>query len=129
MGMTPQQLRDGYAAFGSGDFEKVKSNFSDDVIFHVGGNNSFSGDYKGWDEVLGFFARLAQETQGSFKFDLHDVLTSDEHAVGLAHVTATRGDKTLDQNVVHVYHTNDEGQITEAWTFPEDSALADEFWS
>lgn len=124
-----EQLKKAYQAFGSGDLDTVGQLLADDVLWHVGGDTPISGDYKGRDEVFGFFAKLVQETGGSFKLDVHDILANDEHAVALCHTSAQRNGKTLDQNVVHVYHIGTDGRATEFWGFPEDSRVIEEFWS
>ena len=124
------RLRRGYAAFAGGDLDTLRNEiFAEDVVFHVTGNNPLAGDYKGIDEVFGFFGRLVQETGGTLKIELHDALANDEHAVGLVRISGERNGKSLAQNVVHVYHANPDGKVTEQWSFPENSAAVDEFWS
>jgi uncharacterized protein len=121
-------FRQGYDAFATGDMDKLRELLSDDVTWHQPGNNTMSGDFTGMDEVLGLFARLFQETNGTFRTDIHDVLANDTHGVVLAHVTGQRGDKSLDQDYVHVAHFRD-GKLTEAWIHNTDEPAADDFWS
>jgi ketosteroid isomerase-like protein len=121
-------VRRGYAAFGTGDLPTLSELFADDVIWHVGGRSSITADYKGKGEVLGFFGRLAQETGGTFRLDLHDVLANDEHAIGLVKTAAERQGRTLDDNGVQVFHIED-GKVTESWFHPGDEYATDEFWS
>lgn len=124
------RLNKGYEAFAAGDMDTLRDLFADDILWHVPGNNPLAGDYKGRDEVFGFFARVAQETGGTFRLELHDVLSNDEHAVALARVSGERAGKRLDgQPNVHVYHVNDEGKVIEFWGFSQDSSKIDEFWS
>jgi ketosteroid isomerase-like protein len=124
------RLKKGYEAFAAGDMDTLRDLFVDDILWHVPGNNPLAGDYKGRDEVFGFFARIAQETGGNFRLELHDVLSNDEHAVALARVSGERAGKRLDgEPNVHVYHVNDEGKVTEFWGFSQDSSKVDEFWS
>lgn len=87
-----------------------------------------SGDYEGKDAVFGLFGLLAQETGGSFKNEIHDMLGNDDHVVALVNASAVRGGKTLDGNVVHILHLKD-GKMTEFWSFPEDQVTFDEFWT
>lgn len=124
-----QRLREGYDAFSRGDLDALRELLAPDVVWHAGGNNSLTGDYKGLDEVFGFFGRIFQETGGSFKNEIHDLLANDEHGVALVHSTAERNGKRLKQNVTHVFHINDEGKPTEFWGFSEDQKALDEFWS
>jgi ketosteroid isomerase-like protein len=118
----------GYAAFGTGDIPTLGELFSDDVIWHVGGRSTITGDYKGKAEVFGLFGRLAQETAGTFRLEVHDVLANDEHAIGMIRTTGERAGRTLDDNGVQVFHIED-GKVTESWFYPGDQYASDGFWS
>ena len=120
-------LKDGYAAFGSGDMAKLTELFADDVVWHVPGNNLISGTHSGRDAVFAAFAKTTQLTSGSFKIELHDVVANDEHAVALTRAKASREGRTLDSADIDVYHVKD-GKVTEMWSFSEDSAANDAFW-
>ena len=123
-----ERARAGYEAFASGDLATVMDLFSDDIVWHSGGNNILAGVYEGKEAVLGYFGRLMQETGGSFKNDIHDLLANDEHGVALVTSSATRGGKSYEENSVHVFHMRD-GKVTEYWSFAEDQSLVDEFWA
>jgi hypothetical protein len=120
--------RTGYEAFARGDLEAVSKIFADDIVWHSGGDNILSGDYEGKEAVFGFFGALMQETGGSYSNDIHDMLANDDHGVALVNASATRGDKSFEGNIVHVFHMRD-GKMTEFWSFPEDQDLFDEFWN
>ena len=113
-------LRKGYAAFSSGDLDTVRSIFAEDIAWHVGGKSQLAGDYKGIDDVFGFFGKLFELSGGNFTMTVHDVIANDEHGVALVHSEATNGDKRLDQNTVHVWHIS-AGKATEFWGFDWDS--------
>lgn len=123
-----ETAREGYAAFASGNLAAVSALFSDDIVWHSGGNNILTGDYEGKQAVLGFFGLLIQETGGTFRNDIHDMLANDDHGVALVTLSATRGDKSFEGRVVHVFHMRD-GKMTEFWALPEDSNLFDDFWA
>jgi len=78
-----QLVRRGYEAFNSGDVETLISLFSKDVVQHVPGEGPFAGTYKGVEAVLGYYGRLGEETDGTFRAHLIDV-----HGDGLGHVCA-----------------------------------------
>lgn len=124
-----QRLREGYAAFGRGDLDALRGLFSPDMVWHVGGNNPLSGDYKGIDAVFEFFGKIFAETAGTFKNEVHDVLANDSHGVALVRQSGERNGKKIDTNAVHVVHYNDQGQTTESWIVPEKAAEVDAFWS
>jgi ketosteroid isomerase-like protein len=121
-------VRRGFAAFGTGDIATLRELLADDTVWHVGGRSPITGDYKGKDEVLGFFAQLAERAGGTFRVDVHDMLANDEHVVALVKGTAERQGKTLNDNGVQVFHVKD-GKVTEEWFHPGDQYANDEFWS
>ncbi|HEX6493738.1 MAG TPA: hypothetical protein VF112_09515 [Candidatus Dormibacteraeota bacterium] len=43
-----------------------------------------------------------QETEGTFKVEVHDILANDEHAVALAVVSGQRQGKSLSDRYTHV---------------------------
>lgn len=123
------RLREGYAAFDNADFDTVRGFIAEDAVWHVPGDNPLSGDYKGQDEIFTMFSNFVQLTNGTAKNEIHDVLANDEHGTILVRFTAQREDgRTLDMNEVHVVHLRD-GQLTEWWSFEEDLARANAFFS
>ncbi len=121
-------VRRGFAAFGTGDMATLGELFADDIVWHSGGRNPIAGDYKGKDEVFGFFARLAERAGGTFRVDIHDVLANDEHVVALTTGSAEREGKRLSDDGVQIFHVKD-GKVTETWFHPGDQYANDEFWS
>ena len=117
----------GYEAFAAGDLAAVSDLLSDDIVWHSGGSNILTGDYVGKEAVLGFFGLLMQESGGSFRNDIHDMLANDEHGVALVTMSANRGGESFEGRVVHVFHMSD-GKMTEFWAIPEDQSRYDEFW-
>lgn len=77
-------VRRGYAAFNSHDVETLTDLFSNDIVHHVPGHGPLAGTYKGIESVLGYFGKLAEMTDGTFRADLIDV-----HGDGSGHVCAT----------------------------------------
>ena len=120
-------IRKGYEAFGKGDMDTIRGLFADDIVWHAPGRSQFSGDFRGVDEVLGQFARLFEETNGTFNVEIHDVLANDEHVVVLAVARGERSGKTLEDRGVQVFHVKD-GKVTEQWLHSEDQYAADEFF-
>ena len=121
-------LRKGYTAYGSGDIEVLNELFADDILWHVAGRGPLAGDYKGRDQVFGFFGKLMELSDGTAKLELHDVLANDDHGVALVTGTATRNGATFTGPDVHTFHIRD-GKVVEFWDAPLDQYAADEFWS
>jgi uncharacterized protein len=120
--------RRGYDAFARGDLASLADIFADEIVWHVPPPGPLAGTYRGRDEVFGVFARLAQETGGTFKLAVHDVVANDEHAVALVTASATRNGKSLDDGQAHVFHVTN-GKITEFWGTTTDPLASVEFWS
>ena len=124
-----QKLKDGYAAFKNQDFETLNELFADDIIWHVPGTSPLAGDYKGKEEVFGFFGKTIEMSGGTFSLETHDFFANDERGVVLATVTAQRGGKTLNSRQANVMRFDDQGRVAEFWNFLEDTEVASEFWS
>jgi len=120
-------FRRGYAAFQAGDLDTVRSLLASDVVWHNPGHNHLSGDYTGVDAAIGLFLKFFEESGGTFKVEVHDVLANDDHGVALVTASASKGDSSFASRAAHVVHIRD-GKLTESWFFGEDEAAADAFW-
>jgi ketosteroid isomerase-like protein len=120
--------RRGYEAFAKGDLATLSELMADGVTWHVLGVGSLDGTYRGQSEVFGFFGRLAEETGGTFRLDVHDVLANDGHAVALCTLSASRGGKSIEVPVANVSHMRD-GKITEFWASTTDPQASIDFWT
>jgi ketosteroid isomerase-like protein len=118
----------GYEAFANGDMETVAKLFAPTLSWHVPGRSPIAGDYTGPDEVFGYFGRLMDGTGGTFHIEIHDLLASNDHVVVLTRETAVRDGRSLDANLVHIWHLQDR-QATEFWAIPADAQALDAFWS
>jgi len=112
-------FRQGYEAFNRGDMDTIRTTFDPAVIWHVGGRSRFTGDKRGIDETLAFFLQLQQESGGTFKLDVHDVVANDEHAVAIVNSHIEKDGTTVDSKAAHVVHVKN-GRITESWFFGDD---------
>jgi hypothetical protein len=119
------RIQDGYAAFAKGDFDVLTGLFAENIVWHSGGRNQLTGDYRGREAVFGYFAKLMEVTDGTFHIDLHAVLADDEHGVALTIITASRDGKTIATNEADVMHLR-HGQVTEFWTTSVDTRAFDE---
>ena len=119
------RLKDGYAAFAKGDFAELNDLFAEDLLWHEGGRNQLSGEYRGRDAVYGLFGKLMEVTEGSFHLDLHAAFADDEHGVVLVTTTASRGGRSVTTNDVHVFHLRD-GKVVEFWDSSTDQYAIDE---
>src|SRR3954451_22862530 len=83
-------LRKGYNAYSTGDADVLNDLFADDITWHVTGRSALSGDYKGKEQVFGFFGKIMELSGGTSKLEVHDILANDNHGVVLVTGTASR---------------------------------------
>jgi ketosteroid isomerase-like protein len=121
-------LNTGYDAFDKGDMDTVRELFADDIVFHVPGSSQVSGEYRGQNDVFGFFGKLMELSGGTFKIERHAVLADDEHATVLSTTTAQREGKTLKSKTADVFHVKD-GKVAECWTLSADQDQLDAFFA
>jgi ketosteroid isomerase-like protein len=90
-------VRRGYDAFSRGDMDALRQVMTADCAQHVPGSHPLAGDYKGQDAIIEFYRRTLEETAGSFRVELRDVLVDGRgHAVAVHRTTAERRGKHLD---------------------------------
>ena len=117
-------LRGLLQAFAERDAVAVETAFDDDVTWHAPGTNRFSGQFLG---RVAAMQRLDQMREAgiSTRFDVHDVVANDEHAVALVHLHLEVADgRRYDQPQVQVAHVRS-GRIVEFWTMNQDQAVLD----
>lgn len=120
-------VRSVYEAFGRGDMEGLFNTFTDDIVFHVPGNTPLSGDHRGKEQLSRFFQNVGERSAGTIRLEVHDVVGSDQHVVGLANISGQPKGQPLSYHVVHVWHVRD-GKLAEMWEHPEQAGF-DAFWS
>jgi hypothetical protein len=120
-----QRLRAGYTAFSSGDFDALNDLFDENAVWHVSGRSQLAGDYRGRDEIYGFFGRIMEVTGGSFVLELHAVLADDDHGVALVTASGSRDGSSASTQDAHVFHLRD-GHVIEFWNASTDQYAGDE---
>jgi ketosteroid isomerase-like protein len=121
-------LRKGYEAFSQGDMDTVSGLFADDIVWHEGGRNPLSGEYKGKDQVFSLFARLVELSEGTLRIEVHDVVANDEHGVALVTISASRKGRTFSGTSADVFHIRD-GKALEFWDNVTDRYGLDEVFN
>jgi uncharacterized protein len=109
-------VRKGYEAFSSGDVATLRQLLDPQVVWHAGGRNALSGDYRGVEDVLGFFGRTMEYTQGSFQVSIEEVLINDQGAAVVQRSSAQRNGKSFDDRGVQLFRISD-GKAVEVWQF------------
>jgi ketosteroid isomerase-like protein len=114
--------------YAGGEQAPVADMLTDDVTWHVPGHSVIAGDYRGRDEVLGYFARRRALADATFHIDVRGVLADDERAVILATGEVESGGETRRWGTVSIFRVS-AGRIAECWVVPYDQGSFDEIWS
>jgi uncharacterized protein len=92
-------VRRGYGAFSTGDMDTLRSIMTPDVVHAVPGNSQISGEYKGIDDVLGYYQKLFELTGGNLSVDIKSVTSEGPDKVAVVHHNkAQREGKTYDSD-------------------------------
>ena len=122
-------LRIGYEDFVAGDVPAVLAIFAEDITWHIAGRNPLAGDYSGHDEVLSFFQKLGEGSNGTFTVTVQDIIDNgDETVVALVTHLAQRDDAKRNTPAVHVWQVQD-GKCTSHVSYVYDVHAWDAFWS
>ena len=121
-------IRKTYDNFAKGDIPAVLETFDASITWHVPGQSPLSGDYKGHDDVVGFFKHTLALCGGTFAIDVHHVLAEEDVVAALVTVKAERNGHSAAFPEVHVWRLANE-KITEFREFQGDEQTEDRFWS
>lgn len=130
MGEHPniEKLRKGYDAFKNQDMNTLSELFAGDIVWHAAGVGKLSGDYKGQEEVFGFFMQLMQETGGTLTIEVEDMFANDERGVVLQRVSADRNGEHLDNYTANVFQIDRDAKVTEVWNMSVDTEVGNRFF-
>ena len=122
-------VRQVYAAFATGDEEKLEQCFARDAVWHEPGDNIYSGDRVGWpqirDEVL---ALLGPLSRGAFRAELVDVVVGLEYVVAVHRGRGEHDGRILDSLSFQILRVV-RGRIQEVWSTYANQAEVDAFWT
>jgi ketosteroid isomerase-like protein len=112
----------GMQRFGEGDMAGFADLIADDVVWwQIGVPEPVRGK-----------EALLQAMQGmegvDFEVDLHDVLATDDHVIGLVTATVRAGDQSFTYRTAEIAHVED-GKLTERWAFSDDTQAITDFFS
>jgi uncharacterized protein len=134
MELTPELVRQAYAALATGDRSKIQQYWADDMVWHVPGHNILSGWKNNLNEFITFMETVGKLSENSFNM-VHSVITiyGNEYSADVSRNTGHRAGNTskiLDIDVVHVLRWHD-GKVIEgkAAIFADGTNGYDKFWS
>ena len=117
-----------YEAFSSGNIQSVLTMLAEDILWHVPGRGPLSRDYRGPDEVLGFFDHFMRLSDGTFRVQIDEIFAEGDRVVILCTETARRGGRSWSSPQVHVW-TIKNGRAIAFRQYQGDQQAEDEFWS
>jgi ketosteroid isomerase-like protein len=122
-------VRQGYKAFGEGDMDTLRSLYAPDAVHIATGDNPLAGEYKGVDDILAYYGRLFELSDGTFTAELKSVTVEGDDTVVATHRDkGKRAGKTLDQDETLTFTISD-GKFTRLVEKHSDQAAYDTFWS
>lgn len=107
-------LRRVWSARREGDFETVRANLADDIVWHEPGEADYSGDHRGADVVVSMLRRLHELTGGTFVFEPQGFVVSEEHVAARTRWSADRDGTHVEGNEIGVFRFEN-GRVAEAW--------------
>ena len=105
-----------FTARARGDFEAVRSLFTEDAVWHEPGDADYSGDHRGRDTIIALMQALSAATEGTFVLEPQEFLTTEEHAVARVRWRAERRGRSVEGNELAVYRFFGD-RIAEVWFF------------
>ena len=120
-------IRKAYEDFASGNIPAVFAAFDPMITWHVPGHSPLSGDYRGHEELGGFFGRTMELSGGAFSIDVHNVLADGDVVVALVTVNAQRNGVSASFPEVHVWRMRN-GKAVEFREYQGDEQREDRFW-
>ncbi len=115
-------VRTAYDLFAAGDVATLQTLWTDDIVWHIGGATTISGDHEGAVGIIAMFGELLGATEGTFRAELRAVFANDEQGFSLHKATATKGGDDYELWTVLGY-TFHEGKVSEIWNFAFDQRL------
>ncbi len=129
LGRNAASIARAYEAFNSGDLVALTALFDENSSWHTPGRCSIAGSRIGRDAVFAQFGRYGEETGGTFRADLLNVLESDDgRVVAVHHNSAERNGKRLDVLCCIVFELQN-GRIIIGREHFYDLYAWDAFWS
>lgn len=123
------RVRESLELVARGDFDALRDFYAEDVVWHVGGNHSLSGDYRGRDALIGYFERVRSLTDATLTIEPQSILVSDQHVAMFTNVKAERDGKHMDVVLAQVFKIGPDDRWSEYWALADDQASVDAFWS
>jgi ketosteroid isomerase-like protein len=123
------RIRGLFQAFRERDLAAIQAAIPEQAVWHFPGRKgALAGSHRGRAAILAFLGKVTALTEGTFRFEIEDVIANDASAVAIFRGSGQRQGRTLDNPTCLRMRIRD-GQIVEVWEFVWDLYAVDEFWS
>ena len=117
-----------FGALKTQQYEALIRVLASDVLWHEPGNSAVSGDHAGRSQLVQFFSRLMELSDGTLAFDdVGAVSVTDRLASAPLRFSAKRAGRSFSGNATMVIRGAG-GRVAEVWNFAADIAAIDAFW-
>ncbi len=111
-----------------GDLEAIMGYLTEDVVWRYPGRNPLSREYRGKEEVAGFFRGLRELTGGDFSSETERLMVDETAAFVHELPRGTRKGKSLQWESLLMFRLRD-GRIAEVEVFQNIQHELDEWWN
>jgi len=123
------RIRGLFQAFRDRDLAAIQAAIPEQAVWHFPGRQgALAGSHRGRDAILAFLGKVMALSEGTFRFEIEDVIASDASAVAIFRGSGRRLGRTLDNPTCLRMRIQD-GRIVEVWEFVWDLYAVDEFWA
>ena len=117
------------AFYAGGDESPLRAVLTDDIAWHIPGDNDIAGDYRGIEAVMDYFARRRDLAQRTFRMYPGEVLVGGgDHVAVLTDGAAEIGGVERRWSTVGLYRLRGD-RIAECRLLPLDARTFDEIWT
>lgn len=117
-----------YTQFSEGRYQAMLDACTDTMTFQVAGKSPLAGKFTKATFIEGFAKKLKDLSQGTYNFEVHDILASDLHGTVLATAKFLRNGKTIELRTVHVWRFEN-GKPLAGYEYARDLYQSDLAWS
>jgi ketosteroid isomerase-like protein len=117
-----------FDAFARQEGLALRGLFAEDAVWSVPGCGVMAGMYEGREAIFRFLAELPKETDGTYRSELIDVLTSDSRAAALYRARGRRHGRTLELEQVLLFSIEG-GLVRRVLALPSDPHVFETFWA
>ena len=114
--------------YSGGEMDDVRALLTEEIEWHVPGENAITGDYHGADEVVDYFNRRRAIASSTLRLHPGEILVGDNHVAVLTDGTAMFGGVEHRWSTVGLYLLRGQ-QIAACWLLPLDQQAFDRAWT